>query len=152
MVRANRSEDDDLDRITRTLEALLWAGGKAGAKADFFTTLIEARPDDPLYRPLRLAALYALTAGPVPAAAVSLLESLAAGPDAAVRVAAAEALARSQPKKAAGVAEKALSDPDRIQPAGGPAGRSGRGRAEEGGRRPALPGGGPATPDRPQGL
>ena len=61
LVRRNRTEDEDLDRITRTLEALLWAAGRAGAKADFFATVVEARPDDPLYRPIRLATLHALT-------------------------------------------------------------------------------------------
>lgn len=110
MVRANRTSDEDLERLTRTLETLLWTAGKAGAKADFFAGLIEARPDDPLYRPIRLAALHALTAGPVPDAAVPLLEKLAVGSDAAVRVTAAEALARASAAKAAGVAERALSD------------------------------------------
>lgn len=110
MLRANRTSDEDLDKLTRTLETLLWTAGKAGAKADFFASLIEARPDDPLYRPVRLAALHALTAGPVPDSAVPLLERLAVGSDASARVTAAEALARTNAAKAAGVAEKALSD------------------------------------------
>ena len=98
MVRENRTHDDRLTQLTRTLESLLWVGGKAGMKASAFTMVIDARPDDPLYRPVRLAALHALTAGPVAESAVPLLERLAVGTDAAVRVAAAEALARANAK------------------------------------------------------
>jgi ParB family chromosome partitioning protein len=109
-LRVNAEEDDELDRITRCLEMLLWAAGRLGVDAGPLLKAVQAQPDDIAYRPVRYAAALALTERPLTAESVAALEQLAVGNDPPVRALAAEALARRKPERAAAVADRLLAD------------------------------------------
>lgn len=99
-----------LTPVADCLGILLWCASRAKLKPAIFQKLIEARPDDRLYQPIRRAAVQALVANPVPDALVPLLNALATGTDATLRTLAIESLARQHTKHASSLAEKALAD------------------------------------------
>ncbi|MBL8798710.1 MAG: HEAT repeat domain-containing protein [Planctomycetia bacterium] len=104
---------DGLDLVAETtacLEKLLWAAGRLGVATKALVTAAAARPDDPLYRPLRLAALTALAEGKVSNETVVVLETAALGNDPEIRALAVDALARGQAQRAATLSEKLLAD------------------------------------------
>ncbi|MDB5307711.1 MAG: putative lyase [Gemmataceae bacterium] len=110
--KLDRNDDagESLDRATGCVESLLWAAGRVGVAARVLADVARSRPDDPQARSIRLEAARCLVAGKPSKETLDLLEGLAVGPDADVRVLAADLLARSDPKRAAGLTDKLLSD------------------------------------------
>lgn len=104
------AEESPLARATACVESLLWAAGRVGVPPTVFAEIATARPDDPLARPIRLEAARCLVMNPPSPKTLDVLESLAVGTDADVRVLAADLLARTDPKRAAALADKVLSD------------------------------------------
>ena len=109
-VDRDRNAEESLDRATTCVESLLWAAGRVDVSANLLADIARARPDDPRAKPIRLEAARCLVMGKPSAKTMELLEGLAVGADADVRVLAADLLARSDPKRAAGLADKLLSD------------------------------------------
>ena len=101
---------DALDKAGALVESLLFTAGRVGVPTESIANVAKSRPDDPLARGIRLEAVRCLAIGKVTPAVLDTLESLAVGPDADVRVLSAELLARFDPKRAAKLAEKMLSD------------------------------------------
>ena len=104
------SDKSPLGKATTCVESLLWAAGRVGVSENVLAEIAKARPDDPLARPIRLEAARCLVMGKPSSKTLDVLESLAVGMDADVRVLAADLLARSDPKRAAALADKVLSD------------------------------------------
>jgi ParB family chromosome partitioning protein len=98
------------ERTTPCLEALFWAAGRLGAASDVVAATITARPDDPHFRAVRRAAVFAVAGGSLTAATVKALEAVVTGDDPETRVVAADALARHEASRAASLAERALAD------------------------------------------
>jgi ParB family chromosome partitioning protein len=98
--------------ITDCVRGLVWAAGRLGVARDAVVEAASARPDDPEYQPIRLAALLALDSGEggISPKAQAALESAALNGAAEVRAAAAQVLARRHPKGAMALAERLLSD------------------------------------------
>jgi ParB family chromosome partitioning protein len=103
-------EDEGTDRITACLQKLLWAAGRLGVAQNALIRAATTRQDDSAYRPVRLEAVTALAAGPVPDAVADVLEKAAQGNDPEIRTIAAEALGRKKADRASKLAEKVLSD------------------------------------------
>jgi ParB family chromosome partitioning protein len=99
-----------LAKAGELVESLLFTAGRVGVPTEVLAGVAKSRPDDPLARGIRLEAVRCLALGKVSPAVLDTLESLAVGPDADVRVLAAELLARFDPKRAAKLCEKMLSD------------------------------------------
>ena len=99
-----------LAKAGEVVESLLFTAGRVGVPTEALAGVAKARPDDPLARGIRLEAVRCLALSKVSPAVLDTLESLAVGPDADVRVLAAELLARFDPKRAAKLVEKMLSD------------------------------------------
>jgi ParB family chromosome partitioning protein len=108
--RAIAEGDDLADRLTPCLRDLVWATGRLGGAADALAEAASARPDDPEYQPIRLAAVLAFASGEMTSGAVAALESAALNGGPEVRAAAAQALARRDPKRASTLADRLLSD------------------------------------------
>jgi ParB family chromosome partitioning protein len=110
--KVDRDENagESLDRASGCVESLLWAAGRVGVPGTVFAEIARARPDDPRAKPIRLEAARCLVMGKVTPQTAGILEALAVGNDADVRVLAADLLARSDPKRAAGLTDKVLSD------------------------------------------
>src|SRR5262249_28845121 len=83
-----------------------------GVAPDVLAEAAMARPEDPEYQPIRLAAVLALGSSEVPLSpgAVAALESAAMAGDPEVRAVAAQALARRDPNRASALAGRVLSD------------------------------------------
>jgi ParB family chromosome partitioning protein len=92
------------------LQSLLWAAGRLGVAQDAVIAAAAARPGDPHYRPVRLAAVSALASGEMTAPVSAALEAAALGDDPEVRAVAAEAIGRQSAAQAAELAERMLSD------------------------------------------
>lgn len=102
--------DSPLGKATTCVESLLWAAARVGVSGGVLAEVAKARPDDPLAKPVRLEAARCLVMGKPSKETLDVLESLAVGLDADVRVLAADLLARTDPKRAAVLADKVLSD------------------------------------------
>jgi ParB family chromosome partitioning protein len=96
-------------RITPCLQSLLWAAGRLGTAQPVILTAATARPDDRLYRPIRLEAVTALATGQMSEPVLAVLETAALGNDPEIRALAADAISHHA-QKAAQLAEKLLSD------------------------------------------
>jgi ParB family chromosome partitioning protein len=98
--------------ITDCVRGLVWAAGRLGVARDAVAEAASARPDDPEYQPIRLAAVLALDSGDgvTSPKAQAALESAALNGTPEVRAAAAQLLARRNPKGVATLAERLLSD------------------------------------------
>ncbi|OWK47383.1 HEAT repeat domain-containing protein [Fimbriiglobus ruber] len=99
-----------LERATDCLRGLIWAAGRVGAGLDKLVALATERPDDPLFKPLRLEAVRCLASGTPKAMALSALETVARGTDPDARTIAADVLARHDAPRAAGLLEMLSSD------------------------------------------
>lgn len=110
MIQENRRDDPNLVRLTPCVQSLVWAAGRVGVAQPLLQTAATARPDDPLYGPIRLEAVTALATGKLNDAAVKVLEAVTAGNDPEARALAADALGREKPERAAKLAEGLLSD------------------------------------------
>src|SRR5262249_36739905 len=60
-------------KVTPCLQSMLWAAGRLGAAQETILKAATARPDDRLYRPIRLEAMTALATGPMSDAVLSVL-------------------------------------------------------------------------------
>jgi ParB family chromosome partitioning protein len=111
-VKVERDENarEALDRAGKCVESLLYTAGRVGVPANVLADVAKSRPDDPEARGIRLEAVRCLATGKTTPALLDVLESLATGPDADVRVLASELIARFDPKRAAKLADKMLSD------------------------------------------
>ena len=110
MRRRNLAADTQIEAVTPCLETMIWTGGRAGIRPEVLRDFADAHVDDPLYRPIRLAAVAALAAGKSTEVGLAVLETRATGNDAETRTLAVEALTRQQPKRAGAMAEKLLAD------------------------------------------
>jgi len=104
------SPEAALKKASEVVESLLFTAGRVGVPVEAIANVAKSRPDDPLARSIRLEAVRCLALGKPTPAVLDTLESLAGGLDADVRVLATELLARFDPKRAAKLAEKTLSD------------------------------------------
>ena len=100
---------DQLDQLTPCLTSLLWAAGRLGVAQDRLIAAATTGADDPLYRPLRLEAVTALT-NTKGAAVFDALTQAALGNDPEIRTVATDAISRQSPERARKLAEKLLSD------------------------------------------
>ncbi len=100
----------DVSHLVTPLRSLLWAAGRLGVAADTLIAAATTRTDVPFDRPLRRDAAAALAALKPNSQTLDALENLAAGDDPEVRSLAAQAVARSDPKRAAKLAGRALAD------------------------------------------
>ncbi len=89
---------------------LTWAAGRLGVAIGALAESASARPDDASYQPIRLAAVLALDSCELTPVTLTALESAALAGSPEVRAAAAQAIARRDPKRAASLAERLLSD------------------------------------------
>jgi ParB family chromosome partitioning protein len=105
-----RGGGSPLKKATECVESLLWTAGRVGVPGGVLAGIARARPDDPLAKSIRLEAARCLVMGKASKETLDLLEGLAVGADADVRVLAADLLARTDPKRAAALADKVLSD------------------------------------------
>lgn len=110
LAQANGLEDLHDDACTTCLAALIWAAERLGVVGEALLSAATQRPDDPTYRPIRLAALAALAAGPSSDSTLAVLEKAAVGNDPEVRTLAADAVARLKGQRAAPLADQLLSD------------------------------------------
>jgi ParB family chromosome partitioning protein len=92
------------------LESLCWGAGRLGVAADVLVGIATARADARFDRPLRRSAVAALAELKPEKAVLAALETLAGGDDPEIRAASAQAVARDEPKRAAEVAGRVLSD------------------------------------------
>jgi ParB family chromosome partitioning protein len=97
-------------QITPCVRALIWASGRLGVGYEQIMEAAETRPDDPLYRLLRLEAVAALANFKMTGNVADVLLRAAQGNDPAVRTLAADELGRGDPARAAQLAEKLLND------------------------------------------
>jgi ParB family transcriptional regulator, chromosome partitioning protein len=100
------------DRLTACVRAMVWAAGRLDVATEALAEAASARPDDAEYRQIRLAAVLALASGEPSPIITAALESAALVGAPEVRSAAAQAIARRDPKQAAGLADRLLSDRD----------------------------------------
>ena len=112
---ARASSDHNASSRTRksaeTLATVAWACGRLGAGADALAACLTDLATEPEARSIRAAAVKALAEIPKPgAAALAALEAAAGDPQAEIRELALAALASHDAKRAAGLAEPALSD------------------------------------------
>jgi ParB family chromosome partitioning protein len=100
------------ERLTACVRDLSWAAGRLGVAGEVLAEAAAARPDDAEYQPIRLAAVMALGTGEFrkTAGAMEALESAALAGAPEIRAAAAQAIARRDARRAAGLADKFLSD------------------------------------------
>jgi ParB family transcriptional regulator, chromosome partitioning protein len=108
--RQNITNDEELQKITRCLETLLWAAGRLTIAPEILMTVAQAHPDEPKYRSIRNAALSALISESMNESTIALLEKFAFGNDPEARTLAIESLGKHSPKRGAELAEKILSD------------------------------------------
>jgi ParB family chromosome partitioning protein len=110
--KVDRVDDGEqsLEKASGVVEILLWTAGRVGVPATVLADVAKSRADDPRAKSIRLEAIRCLSSGKPTAATFETLEQLALGNDADVRVLATELVARLDPKRAAGLAEKTLSD------------------------------------------
>ncbi len=104
------SQRPALDKATDCLRGLVWAAGRAGAALDQVAELATSRPDDPLFKPVRLEAVRCLASGPPSDAVLKAMEAVARGTDPDAREVAADVLARYDPARAAALLEPLASD------------------------------------------
>lgn len=104
------SQRGPLDRTTDCLRGLLWAAGRLGAGLKTVADLAGARPDDALFRPVRLEAVRCLAAVPPSDVVLTAMESVCRGTDPDARTLAADVLARHDPARAAKLLEPLASD------------------------------------------
>jgi ParB family transcriptional regulator, chromosome partitioning protein len=97
-------------KLTACVRDLVWAAGRLSVAAEALQEAAAARPDDPEYRSIRLAAVLALGQGEMSPGAMAALESAALVGAPEVRAAAAQVLARRDPKQALTLAGRLLSD------------------------------------------
>jgi ParB family chromosome partitioning protein len=98
------------DWLTACVQDLVWAAGRLGVATEDLVEAAQARPDDPEYLPIRLAAVLALASGSLSPVGVAALEAAALAGAPEVRAAAAQGLARREPEKARGLSDRLLSD------------------------------------------
>ncbi|HYT93212.1 MAG TPA: hypothetical protein VEL76_31125, partial [Gemmataceae bacterium] len=110
VAQENRRDDPTLARLTPCVQALVWAAGRLGVAQPLLLTVAQARPDDRMYRPIRIEAVAALASAKLTDAVEKLLETVAVGNDPEIRTLATDALAKQRPKVAAKLAEPLLSD------------------------------------------
>jgi ParB family chromosome partitioning protein len=103
-------EDDRVGALSPFLRCLVWAAGRLGVARKSLTEVATTQPDDLAYRPIQVDAVLALAEGEMTPDAAAALESAALAGAPEVRAAAAQALARRDPKRAAAVAARLLSD------------------------------------------
>jgi ParB family chromosome partitioning protein len=108
--QADEPDEHLANKLTPCLQSLLWAAGRLGVAQDAVIAATAARPGDPCYRAVRLAAVSALASGEMTAPVIAALEVAAFGDDPEVRALAAEAVGRQSPAQAAALAERMLSD------------------------------------------
>jgi ParB family chromosome partitioning protein len=114
MIQRNEKDARLTDKITPCLQKLLWAAGRLGVAQDALLAALAARPDDGLYRPIRVQAVAALTAGTVTPAVLDALQAAALGGDPEVRTVAADALGRHDPRRATALAGRVLKETDSL--------------------------------------
>ena len=105
-----RSPSVLLKRAGEVVESLLYTAGRVGVSGEVLANVAKSQPDDFAAKGIRLEAVRCLTTGKVTSAILDILETLALGPDADVRVLATELIARFDPKRAAKLTDKLLSD------------------------------------------
>jgi ParB family transcriptional regulator, chromosome partitioning protein len=105
-----RSPAEALNRAGEVVESLLYTAGRVGVPGEVLADVAKSRPDDYAAKGIRLEAVRCLSTGRVTPAILDILEGLTTGPDADVRVLASELIARHDPKRAAKLAGKLLSD------------------------------------------
>lgn len=115
------SQRETLDRAADCLRGLIWAAGRVGVSPDKVADLAASRPDDPLFKPVRLEAVRCLASGPPSKGVLTAIESVARGTDPDAREVAADVLARHDPARAAKLAEQLASDRPSFQRLGGAA-------------------------------
>jgi ParB family chromosome partitioning protein len=104
------SQRPALDKATDCLRGLVWAAGRVGAGLDKVADLATSRPDDPVFKPVRLEAVRCLASAPPSAAVLKAMETIARGTDPDAREVAADVLARHDPARAAALLEPLASD------------------------------------------
>jgi ParB family chromosome partitioning protein len=104
------SQRPALDRAADCLRGLIWAAGRVGLTPDKVADLAASRPDDPLFKPVRLEAVRCLASASPSTVTLNALESVARGIDPDAREVAADVLARHDPARAAKLAEHLASD------------------------------------------
>jgi ParB family chromosome partitioning protein len=103
------SQRPALNRVTDCLRGLLWAAGRLSAGLKQVADLAVARPDDALFRPVRLEAVRCLAAAPSDVTPTAM-ELVARGTDPEARALAADVLARHDPGRAAALLDQLASD------------------------------------------
>ncbi|WP_406694960.1 HEAT repeat domain-containing protein [Singulisphaera sp. Ch08] len=112
--KSERGETKETERLAESLTPcvrnLVWAAGRLGTSRETLLEMAAARPGDRIYRPLRLAAVTALTSWkPTPEIAVAL-ERAATGDDPELRALAASAAGRDGGELATRLADQFLAD------------------------------------------
>jgi ParB family chromosome partitioning protein len=112
MAKSNEEDHQLTQQTTPCVASLIWVASRLGVVHDAILAAASARPDDPNYRPIRLAAVTALASGKLTEPVLKALETAALGNDAELRTLAADVIARHNAKRAAELAgdEKVLSD------------------------------------------
>lgn len=107
-VLAGRNEED-LDKLTSGLRALVWAGGRLGIARDELIAMAHALPTDLKYRPVRVQAVLSLGETMTPDVRKAL-EGLLVEDDPEGRAVAADLLGRAKDGAGPKAAEQVLSD------------------------------------------
>ncbi len=110
MFQSGKSDPQLEQKVTPCVRALLWAAGRLGVAGEQLVAAVDARPDDPLYRPLRIEAVAALADTKLTPPVVEALIRAARSADPALRPLAAGILARGDKKAAGALADKLLAD------------------------------------------
>jgi ParB family chromosome partitioning protein len=101
---------DPVATLSPYLRYLVWAAGRLGVAGKSLAEVAAARPDDLAYRVIQRDAVLAIAEGELTTEAITALESAALVGAPEVRAVAAQVLARRDPKRAADLADRLLSD------------------------------------------
>ena len=108
---------DPVETLLPYLRRMIWAAGRLGVARESLAEVAAARPEDLPYRPIRRDAVLALAEGKMTVESTDALESAALVGAPEVRADAVQVIARRDPKRAAGLADRLLSDRGRLPPA-----------------------------------
>ncbi len=109
--RREQDDDDEPDRsLVSCLRHLAWAAGRLGVGIEILARMATADAGGGPAAEVREAAVEAIASLPATPAAMKALEAAAEGGDPGVRALAAQALGRDAPDRAAGLAERLISD------------------------------------------
>ncbi len=101
---------DPVETLLPYLRRMIWAAGRLGVARESLAEVAAARPEDLPYRPIRRDAVLALAEGKMTVESTDALESAALIGAPEVRADAVQVIARRDPKRAAGLSDRLLSD------------------------------------------